>query len=98
MTAPWTERIIHGERFVLVPMTWYARVNAMLEALEVANARPDDPRILQAKADDNRNHAAERFPDLKRVDHPAGFTRWYDDDGDEVVFTPHGYRKERDVQ
>lgn len=80
---------------VIVPLSWVNEVNAFMFAARAAEMRPDHPGLLQAKADDNRANAAERFPKLRQLN---GYGIWYDEDGDDVMFTPHGYRKVKDVQ
>jgi len=56
----------------------------------------DDPHDwMRGRAEYNREHAAELWPgDLFYV---ANRDYWYDVDGDVVVFTPYGYRKEKDM-
>lgn len=81
-----------GVEYGVVSKEWFDRVNAMLLAHEAAQPKPLRTQ-LQERADYARDNAGRLFPSLTRRD-----DRWYDRDGDVVVFTPYGYRKEKEVE
>lgn len=83
-----------GTVFVAVPLEWVQGVTAMCNRYALEHAEPPtQTELLQAAADQMRDSWRERFPQLSENVHGVVV----DQDGDGVIFTPYGYRKEREV-
>jgi len=93
--------IAHGEDenggpLYLVPGIWIEWVTTHItEYVRLNTPPPTQTEVMQMQADYNRDNAAERYPQLT---HNPRTQTWVDEDQDPVVFTPYGYRKEKEVQ
>lgn len=92
-------RVVHvgedGTQFVAVPAEWVQYVTDVIARIPAPVPHPGSMEVLMAKTAEIKALAdTGHFNGIARDDNGV----WRDTDGDEIIFTPYGYRKEKEVQ